>query len=384
MKPYRNLFKEREIIDKDCCSNRCCMKLKGEEVSLVKYGHKSYASTDESKSYKRKLHQTSKEEVIELAGSKGITILNIDEYENDRTRLMVICSKHSDKGAQDTNFANIKKNVHCCKYIRHDNDSQKLDSRVVIDAFIAKDLIPLFEVEDYQNNGTPLPYHCPKHIGVGVQFRTYANLTNQRVDGCYYCAKEKAGDNHRVSFDKIKEKFLEKGLEILDGEVYKNKEEHLRCRCIHHPDKILLRSYGTVRNTKEPCPNCRNEKSLSDLSRFLRSTIISWRNASEKNCNYECILTGSKDYDVHHLYSFSSIIKDTLEYLKIDINDYNSDDIIAIKKEFIKRHEELLGVCLDKKLHILFHQIYSKENNTYEQFEEFKNNYIFGSYENVI
>ena len=45
-KQYRYYFTERELVDKNCCSNRKCMVAKSEEVSLVKYGVTNYAQTE--------------------------------------------------------------------------------------------------------------------------------------------------------------------------------------------------------------------------------------------------------------------------------------------------------------------------------------------------
>ena len=45
-----------------------------------------------------------------------------------------------------------------------------------------------------------------------------------------------------------------------------------------------------------------------------------------EKCNYQCIVTGSKDFDIHHLYGFNMIVFETIDILKNE-NKLISDKI---------------------------------------------------------
>lgn len=49
------------------------------------------------------------------------------------------------------------------------------------------------------------------------------------------------------------------------------------------------------------------------LSKYIRGNIQKWKNDSMKNCNYACIFTGSKKFQIHHLYGVSNIIDDIMK-----------------------------------------------------------------------
>lgn len=372
-KEYRNYLKEREFVEKDCCNNRQCMVKKSQDTSMKKYGVKSYASTEKSKIQKRKLFQTPINEVEKLCKSKGLKVLNLSDYENDRTRLFVICEKHKQHGVQETNFANIKKAKHCCYYARSEvvANFRRKDGNKVYRKFIENGLIPKFNPEDYQNSMQPLPYICPYHKDKGIQYRTYGNL--KYAKGCYYCALERIADYHRTDEQIVFGEFVNKGLIPLDGQKYINKDTYIKYRCIHHPNHIQESTYANLQRTKCPCDFCREEQSISSLNRKLRNSLHEWKKLSEENCEYKCILTGSKKYEIHHLYSYNSIIKDALNELNIEIkNNYSGEEIVLIRNKVVELHKNLLGVCIHPQIHILFHQLYGKHDNTPEQFEEFK------------
>lgn len=128
--------------------------------------------------------------------------------------------------------------------------------------------------------------------------------------------------------------------------------------------------------------------SYPSLSKYLRGQNQEWKLLSMKSCNYKCVLTGSKDFEIHHLYGLSNIIDDILnkypQYKNISFEDYNSDDLEFLKKEFIKEQSKYpLGECIDKKLHVLFHSLYGQYYNTPEQWARFKNDYTKGVYKNI-
>lgn len=378
-KKYIHFKKGRKEIEKDCCKNRKCMINKSEEVSLIRYGVTNYGKTEERKLIYRDKMRTSDKDILDICESKGIKVLNLKDYENDRTRLKVICLNHKDKGVQDTNFSNIKANQNCCWHGRNDNlgDYTRLNGEFVYDEFIAKDFIPKFKPSDYRNNATPLPYLCKKHLEKGVQYKAYANLKYDK--GCSFCHLDSIGQWNRTDVDIVLKEFISNNLTPIDIESYQNKEKHIEYKCNIHPEFIQKVTYGGLKNTEVPCKYCRQELNLSPLNKRLRSSIHEWRKDSEESCDYKCVLTGSHEYDVHHLYSFNKIIIDALEDLNIDTkSEYTGDEISNIQERvryLHKRHP--LGVCLRKDLHLLFHSMYSKDN-TPEQFEEFKENYHKG------
>ena len=58
------------------------------------------------------------------------------------------------------------------------------------------------------------------------------------------------------------------------------------------------------------------------LTKYLRGHLQTWKNESMKNCNYQCVLTGSKDFAIHHKYGFDNIVNETIEEYNIEIKDY--------------------------------------------------------------
>lgn len=131
-----------------------------------------------------------------------------------------------------------------------------------------------------------------------------------------------------------------------------------------------------------------NSKSYPSLSKYLRGQNQKWKKMSMKNCNYECVLTKSKNFEIHHLYGVSNIINDIMnkfpQYKDINFGNYSSNDLEFFKNEFLKEQEKHpLGECIDKKLHVLFHSLYGQYYNTPEQWERFKKDYKKGVYKNI-
>lgn len=128
-----------------------------------------------------------------------------------------------------------------------------------------------------------------------------------------------------------------------------------------------------------------NPKSYPDINKFLRGQLSSWKEESMKNCSYKCVITGSKNFQIHHIINMSKIIKEFLiefpEY-NIDYKDCDVDLLRKISKDFITFHNNNypLGICLDVEIHKLFHSIYGKTNNTQRQMDEFICNYKKGIY----
>lgn len=129
-----------------------------------------------------------------------------------------------------------------------------------------------------------------------------------------------------------------------------------------------------------------------NMIKFFRGHIQSWKDDSMERCNYQCVLTGSKDFEVHHLYSINMITKETFEQLDIEgklktdnIESYSKEELDYILKIFLEKHNEYpLGVCLRKDIHNLFHKIYGSGGNTEIQWKKFINDYNNHKFDNEL
>lgn len=121
------------------------------------------------------------------------------------------------------------------------------------------------------------------------------------------------------------------------------------------------------------------------LSKFLRGHIQTWKSESMKKCNYQCVLTGSKDFEIHHMYGFANILNETIEECNIELKDYHEytqEELNDILEKFLNIHDRYpLGVCVRKDIHTLYHSIYSKCVNNEEQWNQFVIDFKNGVYD---
>lgn len=121
----------------------------------------------------------------------------------------------------------------------------------------------------------------------------------------------------------------------------------------------------------------------TNIMNFFRAHIYEWKEQSMKKCNYCCILTGSKDFEIHHLYSFNSICDEVFSKLEElsklksnNIQDYSKEELDEILTIFKDTHNKYpLGICIRKDIHKLFHKIYGQGGNTPEQWYNFVEKY---------
>lgn len=129
----------------------------------------------------------------------------------------------------------------------------------------------------------------------------------------------------------------------------------------------------------------KDQPSYETLAKYIRGNIYDWKLASMINCNYQCVLTGSKNFEIHHLYPVNKILNDV--YIKNDIqpkpfDNYSSDELSIILKLFIEEQQKHpLGECVRKDIHVLFHSQYGQYNTTPEQWYKFKKDYNDGLYQ---
>ena len=131
-----------------------------------------------------------------------------------------------------------------------------------------------------------------------------------------------------------------------------------------------------------------NESNYESLSKYLRGHLQQWKKESMKQCHYQCVLTKTKDFEIHHKYSFSKIIDEFLlvypEYSNKSLDDFSQEDLFLIAEKFKEIHSQYpLGVCISKPLHSLFHTIYGQSGNTPEQWENFVTDYKMGKYKDI-
>ena len=130
----------------------------------------------------------------------------------------------------------------------------------------------------------------------------------------------------------------------------------------------------------------------NNISKFFRAHIYDWKENSMKQCNYQCIFTGSKDYAIHHVISFNTILSEFFSYinsknlLKSDnLSDYTKEELDYLIEIFNTIHDKYpLGVCIRKDIHNLFHNIYGSGGNTQEQLDIFSKNFSNHKYDNLI
>lgn len=126
-----------------------------------------------------------------------------------------------------------------------------------------------------------------------------------------------------------------------------------------------------------------------NIAKFLRGHIQEWKNYTMESCNFQCVLTGSHDFAIHHLYGFNLILKETFEVLDkenvlkgYNIEDYSKDELEYMLNKFLVIHSKYpLGVCVRKDIHDLFHKIYGAGGNTQIQWEQFVQDYQSNKYD---
>lgn len=154
--------------------------------------------------------------------------------------------------------------------------------------------------------------------------------------------------------------------------------------------KLIGKEENSIKEKRRKLGFYRINKDYSgynDLKTYLRGHISTWKTKSIENCNYKCIITGSKNFNIHHVIGFDDIVNAVFDEYNIELKEfdkYSVEELNNILKIFINEHDKYpLGVCLREDIHKLFHKIYGKHNNSYEQLLEFINDYNDGKLLNV-
>jgi hypothetical protein len=320
----------------------------------------------------------------------------IEDYENCFSKIKFTCRQHKDKGVQFINSASFNQGTRC-KYCSLEKASIKnrTDFSKIVNDFENKGLLLLIEKDDYINSDQLLPYICYKHKDEGIQYIRYRAICDGQ--GCKYCGREKIGEALRLKYDYVYNKFDEHNLILLtDEHLHTNLLVPYKCKI--HNDIIQYIRPRAVINENEGCPLCAIERKsgenshlwkggISSLTNYMRNKLSQWRYDSLKNNNFKCILTNINDGTliVHHLYSYTKILEETLYNLKIDlkgnINNYSNEELKLIENECIGLHyEKGLGIPLAKCLHDIFHSTQGDliiDNGEFEEFTQRYKNFEF-------
>lgn len=218
------------------------------------------------------------------------------------------------------------------------------------------------------------------------------NIINNK-SGCPYCAGQGKPDMLTV-----KQNVELGGVELLSTEyINANTKLHVRCKHGHE----WYATYQNLYKGKRGCPICKLFNNSGErcslwkggttlLDEYLRDATEDWRISTIIKYNYTCQITGKigGKLEVHHASeNFADIKAHILLDLNIDYNkqikDYTEEDKLRIKEALQIYHNNVIGVLLCKPAHDLFHKLYSKYNNTYDQYLEFKQRYNDGEFSDL-
>ena len=188
-------------------------------------------------------------------------------------------------------------------------------------------------------------------------------------------------------------------LTVIERAGYIGKKVAWLCKCECGNEKIIAASNlkqgqiscGCYNHSGVNHPNWQG--GITKISEHFRhlSIIRQWRKDTYIRENSKCQLTGKEVHggnsDVHHLKGFNVIVKEAHDLHNIQIKeivaDYTDEELKLLEDYVSSCHEDTTNaVLLSKEVHDLFHHEYGYGENTLEQYEEFKQRYLNGEFDN--
>lgn len=330
---------------------------------------------------------------IEEDSDSNCTVLTTN-YNNIDEKLNIKC----DCGIIfETTFYNFKyNNKRRCNDCRNEDLSKRFRNSI---EYVSKQIYSLSNgnvklISDiYINGKTPIDLLCSCGNKFSVKFNDF--LSNKQYQ-CPKCGIEKRANSKRFSYEDVKNDIENNGYELLSNE-YISSDNTLHLKCPEgHESHMLYNNFKRGARCRQ-CyfnsmggENSYNWKGgITPLHEYLRKHIKEWKNKSKESSGYRCIVTGGKFDVIHHLYPFHKIMMETINELNIpilsSINDYTEDELKKMIEKCLEIHYRYPnGVCLNNKVHYLFHSIYGKHDNTPEQFYKFVERYKNGEFNNLL
>lgn len=242
---------------------------------------------------------------------------------------------------------------------------------------------------EYINNKSILNIKCR----CGNIFNKSFSKFKSGQDRCRECGlKSSAQSKIKYTADYVQEVVnKERGYNI-EKDKYISSNRYVPCTCsIGH--KFNLRFDWYLRG-QSGCHKCqvvmqqgenspRWKGGENEVVDNIRKSIKDWKMEVMAYYGFKCSITGEHEDSlaVHHLKSFSTILNEVSEKIKIPvlrkIKDYEDiNNFYKLKSEVVKAHTIDNGIVLKRNIHNAFHDEYGRGENTSEQFNEFLiNNY---------
>jgi hypothetical protein len=319
----------------------------------------------------------------------SITLL---EYNGNRSDCLFECNECGNKWYSDGYSVIVA--GHGCSVCSHQKGGQKLSEQLTIPEEEIIDCVVSYGCEfigfpdGYLNSTSKIMvlFSCGHEGTLTIQSfkqRKYKKL-------CQNCSIDEGNKLKCISEDDVIAEIEAEGFEFMEFPngydngaslvSYKCSEDHITTRSIRY-----FRTYPTCEQCTKTymSESQRGEKSFrwkggrTDIKRFLSKHLTDWKKESMINCNYRCFVTGEVFDEIHHLYSMTAIIMDTLVELELPLYEtmgsYTQEEISFIINKFQEIHfRHPLGVCLRRDVHTLFHNIYGRDGDTTpDQFYDF-------------
>lgn len=233
----------------------------------------------------------------------------------------------------------------------------------------------------YENGKAPLEMIC----SCGAHFtKSFEHIQSDKYILCASCAHKINGFQKKYNQEDVEEIIKPLGYTLL--EPYIDAHTPVKCQCSKgHIFNFCLTGYLQDGRQCNQCAiaaksgiNAYNWRGgISKVQEYLRYSAESWRQQILAETPY-CDISGiAQNLEVHHLNTnFASIVEQALQELQLpaypQIKNYSSDELQQLKDKVKDLHKQVKGVVLTKTLHTLFHQTYGYENNTEQQYIEFK------------